>query len=103
MTGFVRDGGGAIAARIAKSAATELVSRGRSMGLAIAAEHETLVAHPTLVGHTDHRGGSACVELVTGPPAVASARRYVPVSLIFRRCGRVRLQDTFSGLQAPMS
>jgi hypothetical protein len=82
----------AIAARIARSDASALVMRGRSMGLAIAAEHETLVAHPTLVGHTDRgarrcsravagslaRGGSACVELVAGPPAVASARRHVP-------------------------
>ena len=68
----------AIATRIARSDASVLVARGRSMGLAIAAEHETLVAHPTLVGDSDHRGGGACVEFVTGLPAVASARRHVP-------------------------
>jgi hypothetical protein len=57
----------AIAARIARSDAAALVMRGRSMGLAIAAEHET--------------SGSpvdACVELVTGPAAAASVRRHTP-------------------------
>ena len=57
----------AIAARIARSDAAALVMRGRSMGLAIAAEHETLVS-PV----------DACVELVTGPAAAASARRHTP-------------------------
>ncbi|MDB6100599.1 MAG: CoA transferase [Gammaproteobacteria bacterium] len=53
----------AIAARIARSDAAALVTRGRSMGLAIAAENETVVPP---VG--------ACVELVTGCAAATSAR-----------------------------
>jgi hypothetical protein len=57
----------AIAARIGRSDAAALVMRARSMGLAIAAEHETLVS-PV----------DACVELVTGPAAAASARRHTP-------------------------
>ena len=52
----------AIAARIARSDAAALVARGRSMGLAIAAAHETLVS-----------GAGACVELVTGIAAVGAA------------------------------
>jgi hypothetical protein len=54
----------AIAARIARSDAAALVERGRSIGLAIAAEHETLVSS------TD-----ACVELAAGSAAVTSARQ----------------------------
>jgi hypothetical protein len=54
----------AVAARIARSDATALVTRGRSMGLAIAAGHETL-ASPA----------SACTELVTGLHATTSTRR----------------------------
>jgi CoA-transferase family III len=50
---------GAIAARIAESDVAVLLARGRSMGLAIAAEHETL---PTET--------APCVELVTGSPAI---------------------------------
>jgi crotonobetainyl-CoA:carnitine CoA-transferase CaiB-like acyl-CoA transferase len=57
----------AIAARIARSDAAALVMRARSMGLAIAAEHETLVS-PV----------DACVELVSGPAAAASAQRHTP-------------------------
>jgi hypothetical protein len=79
----------AITAWIARSEAEALVMRGRSMGLAIAAEHETgrvpmavkpgcippLVSGPA---PTDRPGAGACVELVTGPAAVATARRHVP-------------------------
>jgi hypothetical protein len=62
----------AIAAWIAKSDAAELVNRGRSMGLAIAAEHEAVVSP-----------AGVCVELLPGSPpvgsaAVASARRHAP-------------------------
>jgi hypothetical protein len=53
----------AVAAWIARSDAAALVTRGRSMGLAIAAEHEALVPST-----------GACVELVTGTPAVTSVR-----------------------------
>ena len=53
----------AIASRIAACDAEALVMRGRSMGLAIASEHESL-PNPT----------SACVELVTGCPSAAAAR-----------------------------
>ena len=53
----------AIAARIARSTAAELLSRGRSMGLAIACEHEVL-ACPR----------DACIELVTGCAGIAPAR-----------------------------
>jgi hypothetical protein len=53
----------AIASRIGASDAQALVMRGRSMGLAIASEHESLSAPP-----------NACVELVTGGPSVAATR-----------------------------
>jgi hypothetical protein len=53
----------AIASRISASDAAALVARARSMGLAIAAENETTPAQR-----------SACVELVTGRPALAAAR-----------------------------
>jgi hypothetical protein len=53
----------AIAGRIGASDAQALVMRGRAMGLAIAAEHETL-----------HAATSACIELVAGRPATAVAR-----------------------------
>jgi hypothetical protein len=53
----------AIAAWIARSDAAALVKRGRSMGLAIAAEHEALVPST-----------EACVELVTGTAAITSVR-----------------------------
>lgn len=56
----------AVAALIARSDAAELVVRGRSMGLAIAAEHETVV-FPS----------GACVELVAGTRAITSSR-HVP-------------------------
>jgi hypothetical protein len=56
------DDGEAIAALIARSDAGALVMRGRSMGLAIAAEHET-VAFPS----------GACVELVAGAGGGAGA------------------------------
>jgi hypothetical protein len=56
----------AIAARIARSDAEALVTRGRSMGLAIAAEHE---APSPATG--------ACVELVAGTAAATSVR-HVP-------------------------
>lgn len=52
----------AIAACIARSRATTLVERGRSMGLAIAAEHERLPAAATL-----------CTALVEGLPAATIA------------------------------
>jgi len=50
----------AIRAHIARSDASALVMRARSMGLAIARENENL-----------HAGARDCVELVTGTPAVA--------------------------------
>jgi hypothetical protein len=53
----------AMVARIARSDAAALVMRGRSMGLAIAAEHETVVFP-----------AGACVELVAGTRATTSAR-----------------------------
>lgn len=53
----------AIADRMRASDAAALVKRGRSMGLAIASEHERPPV-PT----------SACVEIVPGRPAVAAAR-----------------------------
>ena len=53
----------AVANRIGASDAQALVTRGRSMGLAIATEHETPAATT-----------SACVELVGGGPSVAAAR-----------------------------
>ena len=53
----------AIASRIAACDAEALVMRGRSMGLAIASEHESPQA-----------ATSACVELVTGCPSVSTAR-----------------------------
>jgi hypothetical protein len=56
----------AIAARIARSDAAALVARGRSIGLAIAAEHETLTSRT-----------EACVELASGS-AAASPRRRAP-------------------------
>jgi hypothetical protein len=55
---------GAIAAQLARLEAAQIVSRGRSMGLAIAAEHEA-------AGST----ASDCVELVTGSHATTRARR----------------------------
>jgi hypothetical protein len=58
-----------IAALIARSEATALVMRGRSMGLAIASEHET-AASPVPV--------DACTELVTGPVAATSVRWRAP-------------------------
>lgn len=53
----------AIAARVARSDAASLVARGRALGLAIASVRETL---PIPV--------QACVELVTGIPAIARSR-----------------------------
>jgi hypothetical protein len=53
----------AIAALIAKSKATALVLRGRSMGLAISAVHET-----------SPETSDACIKLTTGSPRLATAR-----------------------------
>jgi len=53
-----------IAARIADSDASALLARGRSMGLAIAAEHETLPS-----------GANPCIELGTGAPAITPRQR----------------------------
>ena len=58
-----------IAALIARSEAAALVMRGRSMGLAIASEHET-AASPVPV--------DACTDLVTGPVAATSVRWRAP-------------------------
>ena len=56
----------AVAALIARSDAAGLVLRGRSMGLAIAAEHETVVSP-----------AGACVELAAGTRAITPSR-HVP-------------------------
>jgi hypothetical protein len=67
----------AIAAEIARSEAGALVALGRSMGLAIAAEHEM---RPSAANHAAASIGpsgspeTACVELVSGGHAAASAR-----------------------------
>jgi hypothetical protein len=58
-----------IAAHIAASEASALVARGRSMGLAIAAEHE---ARST---------ADVCVELIRGPHISAPARRPLVIDL----------------------
>ena len=67
----------AIAARIARIDAQALVERGRSMGLAIAAEHEKLPDLPVVAappfGRSDSLG-TAWVELMSGRPASAPAR-----------------------------
>jgi CoA-transferase family III len=60
---FDTDDREAIAARVAKRDATALVTRGRSMGLAIASERELI------------RAPRPCVEIVAGCPAMSEARR----------------------------
>ena len=69
----------AIAARIARSEAAALVTRGRSMGLAIASEREMLeyrAAASAGVGRATQGIEllDACVELVAGSPAVTPVR-----------------------------
>jgi hypothetical protein len=67
----------AIAARIARVDAQTLVTRGRSMGLAIAAEHERQAAAPidaTSSFEPSHSWGTACAELVPGRHSSATAR-----------------------------
>lgn len=58
-----------IAAHVATSNATSLVARGRSMGLAIAAEHEALPATHD------------CAELITTSPTIPPTRRPLVVDL----------------------
>lgn len=69
---FNPDDDAAIGAHIARSDAVELLSRGRMMGMAIAAERETNTA-------------GACTELVKGCPATASrsAPRIVDLSALW--------------------
>jgi hypothetical protein len=78
----------AIADRLARSAATALVRRGRSMGLAIASVHETtapladacvadsFVANAPVANAWAASAGvaNACVEMVAGPAALKLAR-----------------------------
>jgi hypothetical protein len=71
----------AIVHAIGSSNAVHLVSRGRSMGLAIAAENE---ARHFTAQHEDRRGvpgsglTSACALLASGPPVAADSRRGAP-------------------------
>jgi hypothetical protein len=62
----------AIAARIAQADAAALVARGRSLGLAIASEHE--MSSPSSQ-RAPSVFGTSCVELVRGPPSATMARR----------------------------
>jgi hypothetical protein len=63
----------AIAARVARSDATALVMRGRSMGLAIASERER-----SRIGAEPGTSLPACVELVKGPAAAVTRSRLTP-------------------------
>jgi hypothetical protein len=66
----------AIAACIARKDAHALLMRGRSMGLAIAAEQETPALEATaLFGQSS---SPACTELASGPRALAAMRRAAP-------------------------
>ncbi|HMK85387.1 MAG TPA: CoA transferase [Steroidobacteraceae bacterium] len=64
----------AIAAHIARIDAKALVSRGRSMGLAIAAEHEMAAPAGSASELSAPSGSPACVELACGCPT--SARKH---------------------------
>jgi hypothetical protein len=75
--GLPTDDDMAIAALIARIDANTLVARGRSMGLAIAAEHEMLPAlanDAADLSEPSHYLGGACVELVSGCHSLATAR-----------------------------
>jgi crotonobetainyl-CoA:carnitine CoA-transferase CaiB-like acyl-CoA transferase len=70
-----------VAHRIARAQATELVVRGRSMGMAIAAESEMQVGREL----TDTEPPVACVEIARGPTAVTarSLPRVVDLSALW--------------------
>jgi hypothetical protein len=68
----------AIAARVAMSDATALVTRGRSMGLAIASERERSLFPARIGAEPDGTSVPACVELVRGSAAAVTRSRRPP-------------------------